>query len=420
MLRFAGKAVWAFTLIAALFTLPQLSGPASAMEDKTRDITPYWSEGIATLLTMYCGDPGCAAELSEDDQTYIFDLANINIPAQKLGITSAAIVQFGKIQARIDKDGLKNFNGFPQSIKINISDITLNEAGIKEIVTKLFKNNPFIQSLASREFAKEKLSLDVSIYRTDGNYTIDFTLQFLSQDMIEGSISFIAPDPVLSYLVKANVSAELLENMGHKLYRGAMLKDSIAWNKIRKLPIDQASLKLTEVKLLDKIFGPLLFMKKSAGEKQLWVDVKELATPIASVLAQSSQIDADQSDLMGMVDFFSNWRTKSGNLEFAINSGDTIAVVADLLNNGFNSKHDDFCAAKVVFYPAPVLAFGIYMPYSPELKRFVLDDNIRKLITSEKSLARMFANEKSNLITSMLSGLDCATGTITVAYEAGK
>lgn len=423
-----GKFFMSLLVAASLLmvSLPTRSSAQSTIEKlfginevRTQELTPYWSEGLHTLLEIFCTSLRCEAERSDDDDHYIFDLADVEIPASEFGEDSALIIQIESIRAAISKDGLRDFNGFPANAEITISGITLNDEGILEIAAAIFEDDPRIQRLIAREIAKESLSFTASLRRGEGDYSFDFAVKLLSGDQIEGSLTALATSPILTYLVKDEISAGDLSDIEDQAVRGALLYDSISWDKVFEIPLQMASVKLTEVRLLDKIFGPFLIEKKSDGEREFWEKVRLFAVPIVDVVSASSRMQGAQKDMLGVVDFFSNWRSKQGELSVSISAGDTTNLLSDIEQNGFTIENEQICGAEVIALPILFAGMGVALPYLPDFEEFLYDDGFKALIDSEEFLAEMKSNVEK-MTDTFFTEMSCPTGVMSFSYGAGE
>lgn len=423
-----GRFFVSLLIVLSLFmtSLPTRSSAQSTIEKlfginevRTQELTPYWSEGLHTLLEIFCTSLRCEAERSDDDANYIFDLADVELPFSEFGEDSAIVVQIESIRAAISKDGLRDFNGFPANADITISGITLNDEGILEIAAAIFEDDPRIQRLIAREIAKESLSFTASLSRGEEDYSFYFSVKLLSGDQIEGSVIALATSPIFTYLVKDEISVEDLSDIEDQAVRGALLYDSIAWDKVLDAPVREASMTLTEVNLLDKVFGPFLIDKKSDGEREFWEKVKIFAVPVAEILSASEKIDGGVEDIIGVIDFFANWRSKQGSMSVSIAPTDDDDLISSIDQQGFNPADQSFCSAEAIFLPVFLAGFGVVLPYFPEVEEFLDDDMFQNIARDEEFISE-FKKDADELVTSFLEDVvDCPTGVLSFAYQAG-
>ncbi len=423
-----GRFFRSFLVVVSLLTasLPTLGNAQSAVERlfgvnevRTQELTPYWSEGLHTLLEIFCTNLRCKAERSDDDTHYIFDLADVELPFSEFGEESDIVVQIESIRVAISKDGLRDFNGFPANADITISGITLNDDGILEIAAAIFEDDPRIQRLIAREIAKESLSFTASLRRGEGHYRFDFSIELLSGDRISGSLTALATTPIFTYLVTDNILAEDLNDIEDQAVRGALLYDSISWGKVVEVPVRDASVTLTEVTLLDKIFGPFLIERRSDGERAFWEKVEVFAVPISQILAESTRVDGDAEDILGIVNFFSNWRSKQGTMEVSIASLGSDDLLADIDQTGFNPEGENVCSAEALSLPAILAGFGVVLPYLPGFEEFLDEVGFQNLARNEEFIEEL-SGDIDKIMVSILTDVSCRTGMLSFTYQAGE
>lgn len=416
-------------LVAAsllMVSLPTKGSAQSAIEKlfgvdevRTQELTPYWSEGLHTLLEIFCTSLRCEADRSDDDTHYIFDLADVELPFSEFGGESALVVQIESIRASISKDGLRDFNGFPENADITISGITLNDEGILEIVAEIFEDDPRLQRLLAREIAKESLSFTTSLRRGEGDYTLDFALKLLSGDQIGGSLTALSTSPILAYLVKDVVSGADLSDIEDQSVRGALLYDSIAWSRVFNVPLRKASVQITEVSLLDKVFGPFLIEEKSNGEREFWGKVKIFSNAVAEILSKSDRVRGTKNDLSGITDFYSNWRSKNGVLTVSIEDANATALLAEIDTTVFNPNSDNICGLQAVLGPIVLTGIGVTLPYVDEFKEFFDDEALLELVGNEQFISDM-SEGVDRLIGEVMADLGCSNGVLSLSYISGK
>jgi len=388
-------------------------------EVRSQELTPYWSEGLHTLLEIFCTSLRCEAERSDDDTHYFFSLADVELPASELGGESALVVQVESIRASISKDGLRDFNGFPENLDISISGVTLNDDGILEIAAALFSNDTRLQRLISRELAKESLSLKLSLRRGEIDYKLDFSIKLLSGDQISGSITLLATKPIFTFLIKDMVSADELSDIEDRSVRGALLYDSIEWSSITYSPLIGVSVGLTEVSLLDKIYGPFLIDKKSDGEREFWQKVRAAMTPLIDEALSSPRFLGKREDFFGIIDFFANWRSKQGEIQISVAESkvdDLVGQIEEFFAE-FEPrvfKHSDIqkwkCGFEAVFIPVIFAGFAGSLPYIPQIEEALNEGNFLK--GSGQSAG-------SELL-EVMDVLDCPNGILEISYQAGE
>jgi len=213
-------------------------------EPRTQDVTPYWSEGLNTLLEIYCTDLRCNADPAHTDDAYVFTLNDVKIPTSEIGAGNTKTeILVKSVRASIAKNGLMSFNGFPEKIDLSIEGITLNDDGIKELAAILSQNDKRLQRLIARELAKESIQLTASLERHENIFELKAEISLLSGDTIGLGLSAVTPAKVLEYLTKDQITAKDLAELEEPALRGAMLFDSVAWERLQTLSIQNVSSK---------------------------------------------------------------------------------------------------------------------------------------------------------------------------------
>lgn len=404
------------TTVGAQSTIERLFGVTDV---RTQELTPYWSEGLHTLLEIFCTDLRCQANRSDENDKYAFSLDNIELPVSEFGMESSAIVQIGEIRANISKDGLSAFNGFPTLVDFSISGITINDDGINEIANTLFADEPRMQRLIAREIAKESLSLEMSLTRdSDIDFILDFSVELLSGDRISASIAILASRPILTFLKKEEILAADLQAIDDESVRGAFLYDSIDWASLTEVPLLAFQLVLTEISLLDKIYGPFLIEKKSEKEQEFWTKVKAEVSPIIEEIVSIPEVLGEFNDWIGTIDFFANWRSKGGSIDILIVEGREEEIIStideffsddpkiDLSNSEIQKQK---CSIEIAVLPAMLGLVGA-LPYLPGVEDAIEEGDIFDL--SEVDLGRDFGL--------LMDGFGCPNGIVEASYQPGE
>lgn len=378
-----------------------------------------WFDAVETLVSIYCVDLRCEADTKKSRDFANLTLEDLEIPLGEFVEGTEATIFVEEVTFRSSLEGDTRLNGFPNSATLDLNGITVSDEAINEFTKAIFSDEPTTQRLVGREIAKERLLLKVDFDNEGGIAQITVGAGLLSGDMVEASLSVNLVDPVAQFLVKEEVSAAELKDLGDPALQGAILFDSIDWENLVKIPLNSAEVSLTEHSLLNKVFAPFLIEVRSEKERLFWENLSKLIAKIGQASVGFPSIDADLDDIVGAVGFYQNWRSEGGNLVSGIRVPDSNLAALENATS-FDPETSGTCSMEATFVPLMIGGMGVALPYIKDARDTILDpEGFKQLLASFENLGQEEA-ESLDLIGEFFRTMSCEGAVLALSYTEGR
>lgn len=414
-------------LIAGVVSLCATQSPAQGIfGDLFKVQTPpdterpaLWFEAVETLVSIYCVDLRCEAEMGKSDEVLELGLSDLEIPLGEFIEGTEATIFVENVSFKSSLEGDARLNGFPNNATLDLTGITVSDAAINEFTKAIFPDDPTTQRLVGREIAKEELSLRVAFNNEGGVAQIAIGAHLLSGDAIEAYLSVNLVDVVAAYLVSDDVSAAELADLGDPALQGAILFDSIGWKNLVNIPLNSAEVSLTEHSLLNKVFAPFLIDVRSEKERLFWENFAKLVAAVGQASVGFPSIDAKLEDIVGAIGFYQNWRSEGGNLVSGIRVPETNLATLDDVNI-FHPETSETCSMEAVFVPLVVGGMGAALPYDQDFRDTMLNpEKFNFLLETFQNLGQEEA-EDLDFVGEIFKAMSCEGAVLSLTYAAGR